>query len=1448
MADLDLSDLAMCLLEKQPANRPQSATQVIELLTKPREQWSLTVPTYSDALAHQPEIGRRQTVTKAGNSSGRKWSTWIPAMIGLLMLGILGFAFAPKIIRIATDQGEIVIEATDDNVEVEVWQDGETVRVIDTKTQQSFSLKSGQYSFSAVSKDPENELGNSYTIEPKTLTMKRGATAIVSVTVNPKNNAAPQITSGTKSKLIFQGNTFSQWIRILQSNRDHKAQASAIEACLAIMETKQEQQQLLEGTRMFLKTLNRKFVSRSFSNINLSRYRRSSSAKEYKNEVVQFNDLILRVLDSCDRTLVFDFFKAEVEAGTLLSQQVCSNWLATRAGKAVIFDRYMELEETFAEKFDKPVVREMVTSLVRDASLQGESLTQFQESALGRKLKEFVLTAPPHLRVDVSRLAFQIFPDDQQVLRAYQQDLLNPKFNNPSVRYELFEFMYYFVSNADYYDSLNVDATIRQQRLATATDWLGKAMDGHLAVGDQRLIFRNLKSLNARARDERIITSRGTQEMLQRFYDIGSRSNDQKVRQILLPKLEKLKETTAKEVEKRTGGKRFDFGGHLTKQEKIFFADLDYVIAVFQGNNSAELPPNSRLFRNNDPKVASVTKSEPAIEKKPAVKNELAIKNETIKKSEPVRKDQPVYQGKTFDQWITTLKIDRDPKVQFEAIEAGLAIMETEQQQKQILEGTRGFMKTLDRKFNIIRFADYNVRSYRREMMGSEKKEIAQYNDLILRVLSCCERTLVFDFFKAEIETGPPVSLQICSNWLATGAYRTVIFDRHEELNDTFAKNFDKPGVRKMARYLIDGTSLQGEALTQFQESALGKKLKAFVQTATPEQRMDILYFAFKIFPDDQQVLQTYQKDLIDPNLKDAVVRLILFKFMVDNIAHVKYYQAQTVDAATRQQRLATAADWLAKVMEGHLAVGAQRLFFTGDSRPNRVESLVKSKVTQQMLQSFYDIGSRSSDAKIRQKLLPRLEKLKQSIAREVNEKMSVDQRRGMRRVSPPPQILKDVEYVIAVFQGNTPAKLPPGSKLKIIAIPSVTSDDKKEPAPKAKPAPKEKPSGEGNSETLEGKTLTEWFKVLETDKDAFKQAKAMKACTAFLASKGRNEELDAMLQKFLSKRPPLSSFGQDDDEYIRFLGFAEAFGKLSPAHAIEFLKLQLKEGSEIPLQWTFNGLFARRDIRSSQAIMNELKSKAGELLALISKRKKEGSINYIFEFIVENSLEKPLSVDSLDAIRGVLITLKPLDLFKAVKFVPEHLVTADLFVATKTKLLAQETSVKERDELIEALMKLDDNIYRKTDVAADEVYAALLANQLFDLNPVKFDQFQKMKIYTKKKSDGVEYRSIEASMTTPRGFTEIEIKDPAVVPRKLLNKICERLLIKKQKNPQAAAAKIYAVIENASSNAEDASRNDSEFFKVLEIERDLDELKKLSNNQHGEFSEYPSHWIKRKF
>ena len=136
--DSDLSDLAMCLLEKDAADRPQTASQTIQLLTNPRDQWTMDVLSYSGSSKRT--AASSLTAAATGGRAGRRWATWTATIIGLLIVGAFGLLLSPQIIRIATNQGEIVIESSDDNVEVQVLKNGKVIHVIDAKTQQSFSL------------------------------------------------------------------------------------------------------------------------------------------------------------------------------------------------------------------------------------------------------------------------------------------------------------------------------------------------------------------------------------------------------------------------------------------------------------------------------------------------------------------------------------------------------------------------------------------------------------------------------------------------------------------------------------------------------------------------------------------------------------------------------------------------------------------------------------------------------------------------------------------------------------------------------------------------------------------------------------------------------------------------------------------------------------------------------------------------------------------------------------------------------------------------------------------------------------------------------------------------------------------------------------------------------------------------------------------------------------
>ena len=142
----DLTDITMALLEKQPANRPESASQLVTILDTDRSSWPVQLNRYQVDPETDDPVSKPQP---SGSRSSGNFSRWIIATIALGLLGLGGLFFLPQIIRIATDQGEIVIETNDPDVEVEILKDGEVFRVVDTKTDQSFNIRSGSYEIRA---------------------------------------------------------------------------------------------------------------------------------------------------------------------------------------------------------------------------------------------------------------------------------------------------------------------------------------------------------------------------------------------------------------------------------------------------------------------------------------------------------------------------------------------------------------------------------------------------------------------------------------------------------------------------------------------------------------------------------------------------------------------------------------------------------------------------------------------------------------------------------------------------------------------------------------------------------------------------------------------------------------------------------------------------------------------------------------------------------------------------------------------------------------------------------------------------------------------------------------------------------------------------------------------------------------------------------------------------
>ncbi|MEL7496599.1 MAG: protein kinase [Planctomycetota bacterium] len=175
-----LGDLILQLLEKSRHRRPVSAGAVVDLLDQKMEQWTgVTDYPIENSTA---ETEAKTPMTKPNGFFSRTGFGWLVAMLMLGVCGWAGFAFAPQIIRIATNRGEVIIDTKVDDVQIEMLQNGERIRIIDTKTKQSFDVTAGQYELRPLSDD------NSISLDKNLLSLKRGGRVIVTVTQNEKTN------------------------------------------------------------------------------------------------------------------------------------------------------------------------------------------------------------------------------------------------------------------------------------------------------------------------------------------------------------------------------------------------------------------------------------------------------------------------------------------------------------------------------------------------------------------------------------------------------------------------------------------------------------------------------------------------------------------------------------------------------------------------------------------------------------------------------------------------------------------------------------------------------------------------------------------------------------------------------------------------------------------------------------------------------------------------------------------------------------------------------------------------------------------------------------------------------------------------------------------------------------------------------------------------------------
>ncbi len=150
------SDLMMQLLAKSPADRPQTAREVVRRLRSIERETSVAKP----------------------NSIRPKRKRLIYA-VALTLFAFGAFWFGPDIYRLSTNQGLLTIESDDPDVTVIVKQDEQTATIIDAKSGRTIMLRAGTYRLQLA--DGNEGLA----LSTDRFTLERGGKTIVKVRLGP---------------------------------------------------------------------------------------------------------------------------------------------------------------------------------------------------------------------------------------------------------------------------------------------------------------------------------------------------------------------------------------------------------------------------------------------------------------------------------------------------------------------------------------------------------------------------------------------------------------------------------------------------------------------------------------------------------------------------------------------------------------------------------------------------------------------------------------------------------------------------------------------------------------------------------------------------------------------------------------------------------------------------------------------------------------------------------------------------------------------------------------------------------------------------------------------------------------------------------------------------------------------------------------------------------------
>ena len=542
------------------------------------------------------------------------------------------------------------------------------------------------------------------------------------------------------------------------------------------------------------------------------------------------------------------------------------------------------------------------------------------------------------------------------------------------------------------WDNSKVDTVAETKYITEAADLLAE-------VADEFVVKRSLFSNQANNRTYNN-DSLFWNVVLARFFDVAQRTSDESIKQRMLQKLEEVRESLDPQLLANKKGQRM--------------RELNYVIAFYKGDPPGELPRRTSL-RVRDKKEKPAKKVE-------QVDSDAETPNRKSTTPKATTATKPSYEGKTFDQWLHIAKFEQTPETQSKALRACAALVKTKQESEQILVPLRD----LARKY------------------GSNDTSDLFYSAL-MRGLDSVSEDQALNFVSTEISDGTPESQYFCRLWLqglpgSPPAAKSspprngkwfAVGNRLPEIADVIAANFDKPAVGLFV------SQFRKNWVEAMKDTKVGDKVKEVVLTGTLQQRFDLRNVAIRMFVDDKLVREVYEKDVLNQALNNTSIKLRYdYKSVPYEVPKVVPWGAARVDLAKRihqalllprrtaeqnddaaifAKRIKASAELLAKATDGILADGEQRIIFNED-RTGVIElqgpALKPGNVPKWMLQAFYDIGRQSDDSGVKQLLLKKLG----SIQKRVKE----SPRTGLSIV-----VRGDLKYLIALYSGDPPAKLP---------------------------------------------------------------------------------------------------------------------------------------------------------------------------------------------------------------------------------------------------------------------------------------------------------------------------------------------------------------------------------------------------------------------------------------